>query len=198
MRLILLDDHRLFAESLKLLLEEDKEIESCEFFTNIKGFMEEISKNTYDIVLLDINLKEKMTGLDLIGEILKINSEAKIVILTSYDLINYKNEALKQGARAFINKSVDIKDLKDKLVAVDKGYIEKASRDLLVDLSPREREVLKELVLGDSKKNIAKKLFISERTLYNHIGNIYDKLGVNNSIEAYDKALRLGYLDPII
>lgn len=45
---------------------------------------------------------------------------------------------------------------------------------------------------------IAKRLYISERTLYNHISNIYDKLQVNNSIEAFNKALEIGYIDPII
>ncbi|WP_081578482.1 response regulator transcription factor [Peptoniphilus obesi] len=56
----------------------------------------------------------------------------------------------------------------------------------------REIEVLRELVKGDDKKKIAQNLFISERTLYNHLANIYDKLGINNAIEAYNKAMDLG------
>ena len=50
----------------------------------------------------------------------------------------------------------------------------------------------------DDKKKIAQKLFISERTLYNHLANIYDKLGVSNAIEAYNKAMDLGYIDPVM
>ena len=62
----------------------------------------------------------------------------------------------------------------------------------------REIEVLRELVKGDDKKKIAQKLFISEKTLYNHLANIYDKLGVSNAIEAYNKAMDLGYIDPVM
>ena len=51
---------------------------------------------------------------------------------------------------------------------------------------------------GDIKKKIAKNLFISERTLYNHIQNIYDKLEVSNTVEAYNKAIKLGYIEPLM
>ncbi|MDY3005927.1 LuxR C-terminal-related transcriptional regulator, partial [Anaerococcus porci] len=59
-------------------------------------------------------------------------------------------------------------------------------------------EVLKELIKGESKKEIAKKLFISERTLYNHIANIYDKLRAKNIVEAYNKAMEIGYINPVM
>ena len=62
-------------------------------------------------------------------------------------------------------------------------------------LTNREEEVLKEIVSGKTNSEIAKKLFISERTLYNYIENIYAKLGVENKVELYGKALDLGYVD---
>ena len=65
-------------------------------------------------------------------------------------------------------------------------------------LTDSEKMVLKELVKGSTKKDIANKLFISERTLYNHISNIYSKLEVNNAIEAFNKAMELGYIDPLM
>ena len=62
----------------------------------------------------------------------------------------------------------------------------------------RKIEVLRDLVKGDDKKKITQKLFISERTLYNHLANIYDEQGVSNAIEAYNKAMDLGYIDPVM
>ena len=65
-------------------------------------------------------------------------------------------------------------------------------------LTEREIEILRAICKGDVKKKIAKNLFISERTLYNHIQNIYDKLEVSNTVEAYNKAIKLGYIEPLM
>ena len=65
-------------------------------------------------------------------------------------------------------------------------------------LTEREIEILRAICKGDIKKKIAKNLFISERTLYNHIQNIYDKLEVSNTVEAYNKAIKLGYIEPLM
>lgn len=62
-------------------------------------------------------------------------------------------------------------------------------------LNKKGEEVLKELITGKTNTQIAKKLFISERTLYHHIEKIYQKLGVENKVELYAKALELGYID---
>ena len=58
--------------------------------------------------------------------------------------------------------------------------------------------MLKSICTGKTKKELAKELFISERTLYNHIQNIYDKLEVSNTVEAYNKAIKLGYIEPLM
>lgn len=62
-------------------------------------------------------------------------------------------------------------------------------------LTKREDEVLKELITGKTNTQIAKDLFISERTLYHHIENIYEKLEVENKVELYSKSLELGYIE---
>lgn len=198
MKIILLDDHKLFGSSIKLLLEEQDEIEFCDYVSTIDDLFKYLQIKNYDIVLLDINLKSEKTGLDLIGEVLEIYSDINVVILTSYDIKNYKETAYKLGVKDFINKSVEIVDLIERLVIVNEGknkifYIN--DKPLLTD---SEKIVLKELVKGSNKKDIANKLFISERTLYNHISNIYSKLGVNNAIEAFNKAMELGYIDPLM
>lgn len=191
MKILLLDDHKIFGESLKVLLEE-RGI-SCTYTSSIKNFYEEVEKD-YDLILLDINLKEEETGFDILDKIHDKNK--KIVILTSYDMINYKRLALEKGARDFINKSLDVDEVIERLEKVYKD--EKISFDedekIIEPLTKREEEILIEVLSGLTKKEIADKLYISERTIYNHLANIYAKLGAKNAIEAYKIALELGYI----
>lgn len=198
MKIILLDDHKLFGSSIRLLLEEQDEIEFCDYVSTIEDLFKYLQIKNYDIALLDINLKSEKTGLDLIGEVLEIYPDINVVILTSYDLKNYKETAYKLGVKDFINKSVEIDDLIERLVRVNEGKNKIFNINDKPLLTDSEKIVLKELVKGSNKKDIANKLFISERTLYNHISNIYSKLGVNNAIEAFNKAMELGYIDPLM
>ena len=195
MKILLLDDHKIFGESLKVLLEE-RGI-SCTYTSSIKNFYEEVEKD-YDLILLDINLKEEETGFDILDKIHDKNK--KIVILTSYDMINYKRLALEKGARDFINKSLDVDEVIERLEKVYKD--EKISFDedekIIEPLTKREEEILIEVLSGLTKKEIADKLYISERTLYNHLANIYAKLGAKNAIEGYKIALELGYIRPLM
>ena len=198
MKIILLDDHKLFGSSIKLLLEEQDEIGLCDYVSTIDDLFKYLQIKNYDIAILDINLKSEKTGLDLIKDVLEIYPDINVVILTSYDLKNYKETAYKFGVKDFINKSVEIDDLIKRLIRVNEGNnktVEINDKPLLTD---SEKIVLKELVKGSTKKDIANKLFISERTLYNHISNIYSKLEVNNAIEAFNKAMELGYIDPLM
>lgn len=198
MKIILLDDHKIFGQSLKILLEEEETIEICDYISNIDDFLEKIDQYDYDILLIDINLKEEITGLDLIRNILSKNPKEKIIVLTSYDLANYKDIAFGLGVKDFINKSIERDDLIRRLKNVYQGKSKESTKSIKDPLTNRELEVLEELIKGSRKKDIAQKLYISERTLYNHIANIYDKLGAKNIVEAYNKAMELGYIDPIM
>ena len=198
MKIILLDDHKIFGQSLKILLEEEETIEVCYYISNIDDFLEKIDQYDYDILLIDINLKEEITGLDLIRNILSQNPKEKIIVLTSYDLANYKDIAFGLGVKDFINKSIERDDLIRRLKNVYQGKSKENTKSIKDPLTNRELEVLEELIKGSRKKDIAQKLYISERTLYNHIANIYDKLEAKNIVEAYNKAMELGYIYPFM
>lgn len=198
MKIILLDDHKIFGQSLKILLEEEETIELCDYISKIDDFLERIDQDKYDILLIDINLKEEITGLDLIRNILSKNPKEKIIVLTSYDLANYKDIAFGLGVKDFINKSIERDDLIRRIKNVYQGKSKENTKSIKDPLTNRELEVLEELIKGSRKKDIAQKLYISERTLYNHIANIYDKLGAKNIVEAYNKAMELGYIYPFM
>lgn len=196
MKILLLDDHKILGQSIKMLLEEESDV-TCDYISSSENLMEAL-ENSYDILLLDINLKAEKTGLDLVEEVLEIYPKQKIVVLTSYDLVNYRKIAFDLGVKDFINKSVEASELVNRLRAVNGGGKIKNSPQILETLTEREVEVLREMIKGENKKDIAKKLFISERTLYNHISNIYEKLGAKNIVEAYNRAMELGYIDPVM
>lgn len=118
-------------------------------------------------------------------------------MLSSYDMPVYRQEALKRGAVSYIDKSASADELVKKLTAISKGH-KSTTPPLLDPLTYREAEIIKAIGTGKTKHEIAQELYISERTLYNHIQSIYDKLGAKNAIEAYNKAIALGYITPLI
>lgn len=194
MKIIILDDHKIFGESLQNLLLESDDINICDFVSDIEGFYKKIETDPYDICILDINL-DKNSGFDVLKELSARKVKLKTVILSSYTNPIYKKKALDLGAAGYISKSIDSKSLIEKICQINNGFSFKDEKHFENPLTKREEEVLKALITGETNTQIAQDLFISERTLYHHIENIYEKLGVENKVELYRKALELGYVD---
>ena len=194
MKIIILDDHKIFGESLQNLLLESDDINICDFVSDIEGFYKKIEIDPYDICILDINL-DKNSGFDVLKELSARKAKLKTVILSSYTNPIYKKKALDLGAAGYISKSIDSKSLIEKICQINNGFSFKDEKHFENPLTKREEEVLKALLTGETNTQIAKDLFISERTLYHHIENIYEKLGVENKVELYGKALELGYIE---
>lgn len=194
MKIIILDDHKIFGESLRALLMESREISQCDFVSDVGEFYKKIETDAYDICLLDINL-DKNSGFDILKDLKSRKVNFKTVILSSYTNPIYKQKALDLGAAGFLSKSIDSKNLIEKLLEINMGLSSGKENTYENPLTKREEEVLKELITGKANTQIAKDLFISERTLYHHIENIYQKLGVENKVELYAKALEIGYIE---
>ena len=194
MNIIILDDHKIFGESLKNLLLENKDITHCDFVSDVDRFYEKIEDNLYDICLLDVNLDTR-SGFDVLRDLKAKKTNFKTIILSSYTNPINKKKALDFGAAAYLSKSIDSKNLIEKLLEINMG-LSKGNEDTYENLlTNREEEVLKEIISGKTNSEIAKSLFISERTLYNHIEGIYNKLEVENKVELYSKSLELGYIE---
>lgn len=198
MKLFLLDDHVLFGQSLKSILEACEEVEICDYENNIYDFFDKLNLKDYDILLIDINLSDNCTGFDVIKKVLLNEPNQKIVILTTYDLYMYKINALKLGVNDYLTKSIEINELIKKLNRVMQGQKFCVKKGMSILLTPKETEILNALTKGYTRKFIAKEFYISEKTLYNHIAHIYRKLNVTNLIEAYNKAIQFGYIDPMV
>ena len=199
-RILLADDHPLTRSgigefvrrepSFELVAEAEDGIKAWQLLQDLKP----------DVALLDI----RMPGLDGVSVAQKVKAEAlptAVLMLTSYDAQQYVIASLRAGARGFVLKTVSPKELTTAINTVAKGGLyldpEVASvmgeQDFIPEqLSAREREVLLLAAKGLSSKEVAKKLFISERTVQTHLASIYDKLGSRNKTEALLLALKYG------
>ncbi|HGN5078897.1 TPA: response regulator [Streptococcus pyogenes] len=197
MKILLIDDHRLFAKSIQLLFQQYDEVDVIDTITShFNDVTIDLSK--YDIILLDINLTNisKENGLEIAKELIQSTPHLKVVMLTGYVKSIYRERAKKVGAYGFVDKNTDPKQLISILKKVDSGkkYFEQIeSQDYVESLTDQEIAILNLSKKGFSIKEIEETLQISRRTVFNHLTHIYSKLLVNNKQEAIYKAEQLGY-----
>ena len=199
-RILLADDHPLTRSGIAEFVRREESFELvAEAEDGIEAW-DKIKELHPDVALLDI----RMPGYDGVTVAQKVKNAAMntaIVMLTSYDAQQYVIASLRAGARGFVLKTVSPKELTTAINTVAKGGLyldpEVASvmgeQDFIPEqLSVREREVLLLAAKGLSSKEVAKQLFISERTVQTHLASIYDKLGSRNKTEALLLALKYG------
>ena len=189
MKILLIDDHKLFSQSIKLILELSEDIERVDLIDDFSSVLD-FPYDDYDIVLIDINLTSlyQEDGLSLAQTIIKNGSSAKIVILTGY--------SKKMGAWGFLDKSIAPGELIQKLIEIYQGR-KIFSDEVVVDiLTSREIEILELVRNGLSIDDICEKVYVSKRTVSNHLANIFSKLGVSSRQEAIHVAEQLGYFSP--
>ena len=200
MKVLLIDDHKLFSKSLAIVLSDFPDIEEFSSTNDVEHIAEIVEKSQPDILLVDINLGHSVQedGLFLTKRLLGRFPEQKIVILSGYDLPAYRREAQKIGAKGFVNKEVEPEELFQILCSIQSGMTHFLSENVMLeDLTVSEKQVLRMIVDGHRRKEIAMQLHLSERTVSNHLQHIFEKLQVASSVEAVTKAIQLGYLSPI-
>ena len=200
MKVLLIDDHKLFSKSLAIVLSDFPDIEEFSSTNDVDHIAEIVEKSQPDILLVDINLGHSVQedGLFLTKRLLGRFPEQKIVILSGYDLPAYRREAQKIGAKGFVNKAVEPEELFQILCSIQSGMTHFLSENVMLeDLTVSEKQVLRMIADGHRRKEIAMQLHLSERTVSNHLQHIFEKLQVASSVEAVTKAIQLGYLSPI-
>ena len=200
MKVLLIDDHKLFSKSLAIVLSDFPDIEEFSSTNDVEHIAEIVEKSQPDILLVDINLGHSVQedGLFLTKRLLGRFPEQKIVILSGYDLPAYRREAQKIGAKGFVNKEVEPEELFQILCSIQSGMTHFLSENVMLeDLTVSEKQVLRMIAGGHRRKEIAMQLHLCERTVSNHLQHIFEKLQVASSVEAVTKAIQLGYLSPI-
>ena len=197
MKILLIDDHKLFSQSIKLILELSEDIERVDLMDDFSSVLD-FPYNDYDIILIDINLTSlyQEDWLSLAQMIIKNGCSAKIVILTGYSKKMYEYRAKIMGSWGFLDKSIAPVELLQNLIEIYQGR-KIFSDEVVVDvLTSREIEILELVRNGLSIDNICEKVYVSKRTVSNHLANIFSKLGVSSRQEAIHVAEQLGYFSP--
>lgn len=211
----IVDDHQLFAESLKLVLERKFRCFNCLIARNGREALQLVTRNHLEFLLVDIHLPD-MNGVELTRQLLQHDPSLRVVILTMDSSPDTVFQAITSGACGYLLKTSDLNRLYRDLTAILEGDVvigvEVASllfkrlRDvskprasshspLLERLSPRELEVLQRVVQGKDNRTIAQELFISEKTVKNHVAHILEKLEVSNRLQLVLFTLREGLLE---
>ncbi|GAO28567.1 response regulator [Geofilum rubicundum] len=203
--LFLVDDHTLFLNGLKSLLDPLPEFSVVGEAYNGKEFLAKFEAVAPDVVLMDISMPE-MDGIEASRKALEINPDLKIITLSMYGDQEYYTKMLETGVRGFVLKDSDIQEVKTAIQTVADGgnyFSRQLLRGLILarketsgsntdedQLSERELEVLIEICQGFSNNEIADKLFISKRTVEKHRANILLKTGCKNTASLVVFAIR--------
>ncbi len=194
-RIIIADDHQLFRNGLKILLDAFPEFEVAAEASNGEEFLNVLRNTTADIALMDINMPE-MDGVEATRRGLKLCPRINIIALSMYGEEEYYYKMVDAGAKGFLLKDSDISEVKEAILTVNKGgsyfsqellyhVIQKIkhreSETKSANLSKREKEILLKICEGLSNQQIAESLFISKRTVDKHRANLLGKTNSKNT-----------------
>lgn len=203
--IVIADDHHMVREGLKQILEYDGEIKVIGEAGDGYECLNEINKKKPDLILLDINMPN-LDGLQVLQFMKEHHMNNKVLVLTIHSEVDYLIKAMDLGCNGYVLKDSNSATLKKAIMSVynDETYIEPTlipflnstlaerdvMKDMVSDLTRREIEVLKLIASGMFNKEIALELNISERTVKNHISNIFKKISVSDRTQAAVFAIR--------
>jgi DNA-binding NarL/FixJ family response regulator len=203
-RLLLVDDQIIVRQGLRSLLEAKPDLDVVGEAENGQQAIAQVEALRPDVVLMDVRMPV-MDGVAATRQISQQFSQTKVLVLTTFDDDEYVSQAIRLGARGYLLKDTHSDDLAAAIRAVHKGYtqmgpglLEKAMTAQtppsppqpthlppeLAGLTAREREVLCLIIAGASNREIAQALYISERTVKNHITHILSQLNVRDRTQA--------------
>jgi len=214
--LLLADDEAMVRRGLRLVLETEDDLEVVGEAADGIEAIEEANRLHPDVVLMDVRMP-RLDGVEACRRLVE-DSQAKVVVLTTFDLDEHLFAAVRAGASGFLLKASPPEELVAAIRAAHAGnalvepkmtkrLLDEFARrpdappagylpDRFADLTEREVEVLREMVRGASNAEIAERLYISETTVKTHVNHILSKLGVRDRIQAVVLAYDHGLVEP--
>ncbi len=209
-KIIIVDDHSLFRNGLKLLLANAGNFNVIAEASNGKEFIEILDVTEADVILMDIDMPE-MDGIEATTMALSKKPGLKIICLSMYGEEEYYYKMIEAGVSGFLLKNSDINEVKTAINAVVDGgkYFSQdllynvvknikssySHQELIDNLSDRELEVLKQICIGLSNQEIAEVLHISKRTVDKHRANLLEKTKSNNTAHLVMYAIKNKLID---
>ena len=211
LKLLIVDDHAVFREGLRALLDLETDLEVVGEASCGEEAMVAVQEHPPDVILLDLHLPDG-SGADFCSELLRLSPMSKVLILSAYDLDEEVRAALVAGASGYVLKTVEVDRLADNIRSVNRGEVllapriaekvvqqlsriheESAQREEALDvLTPREQEVFELASRGLKNSEIAAELYLSEKTIKTHLRNIYNKLELRSKAELRLFAAKIG------
>jgi DNA-binding NarL/FixJ family response regulator len=208
-KIILVDDHKLFRDGLKFVINQIDDLEVVAEASNGNEFLEILKTQEVDIVLMDISMPE-LDGIQATKMANELYPGIKILVISMFCDEEYYYQMVKAGVMGFVLKESGKNELEEAIKAVLSGetfFSQKLLRDIIFNLhepstiksthkdhdfvlTKRESEILKNICEGYSNTQIAEKLFISIRTVEGHKSNLINKTGVKNTISLVMYALK--------
>jgi len=212
LRVVIVDDHTLFREGLRTILEMEEDIEVVADAENAEDIVELIWQTRPDVLLLDIRMPQGC-GLDAVPAVLRISPRTQVLVLTACDEKEEHVRAFKLGAKGVILKDSARQTLMQAIHTVCGGqvWVDPRMATALVEelshlgpesagpagrdengLTERELEIVRLVASGYKNKEVGNTLTISERTVKTHLQNIFQKLGVRDRVALVMYALQHG------
>jgi two-component system response regulator DegU len=220
-KIAIVDDHKLFREGIRRILDFEQSFDVVAEGSDGLDVLKIMDEQEVDVFIIDINMPN-MNGAAATKSLLEKNPDAKVIILSIHDDESYVTHVLKVGARGYLLKEMDSDTLIEAIKVVSQGgsYLHPKITHNLVEefrrlslkeqlfksreievrrplhlLTRRECEVLQMLADGKSNRAIGEALFISEKTVKNHVSNILQKLEVNDRTHAVVTAIRNSWVE---
>jgi DNA-binding NarL/FixJ family response regulator len=209
-RVLIVDDQTLFRSGLARLLDEDKRVTVVGEAGDGLEAVQQVASVKPDIVLMDLRMPN-LDGIEATQKIVAEHPGVKVLILTTFEADNHVIQALKVGASGYILKDSKADAIVSSILAVASGervmsgavasrVLEMLTgnttpKEFYDGLTVREIEILKMLASGMANKQIAYKLKISEKTVRNHVSNMYEKLQIYDRSQAVLYAVRKGLVE---
>lgn len=220
-KIIIVDDHQLFREGVKRILDFEDSFNVVAEGDDGADVVELYRLHNPDVVLMDINMPGK-NGVEATADLIAEFPDARVVMLSIHDDESYVTHSLKSGALGYMLKEMDADEIVEaiKVVAAGGSYLHpKVTRNLVAEfrrlsehenkgnfhqteirrpfhlLTKRECEVLQLLTDGQSNRSIGETLYISEKTVKNHVSSILQKMNVNDRTQAVVTAIKNGWVE---
>ncbi|MBT8203530.1 MAG: response regulator transcription factor [Acidimicrobiales bacterium] len=203
-RVVIADDHQLLLEGISQALDLLPDISVVATAQDGEGLVSAVTSATPDVIVIDQEMP-KLTG---VGALKKLGSPPPAIIVTMHADEEHRSQAEAAGAVGFLSKSAPLPTLASAVRAAAAGevFIEQVGGTSILDdyqeakldpgaaaLTARERELLGLLTQGvSSTEELADRLYISQKTVKNHLASIYEKLAISDRAQAAVEAIRLG------
>ncbi|MEO1287964.1 MAG: response regulator transcription factor [Chloroflexota bacterium] len=201
-RILLAEDQVVMAEGLLAMLSSETNFEVVAVAKDGQAAIDLYVEHKPDIILLDIKLP-KISGIDVLREIIEIDAKAKVIMLSAYEQEEFIYQAFQFGAMAYVFKETLIDHLFETIAKVARGEkvlegevaVKFMQRSIKPALSDRELEVLTLVAEGNSNASVANLLHLSEGTIKIHIHNILKKMEVSDRTVAVVEGIRRGLIE---